>query len=209
MTKNTLLAATLCALPLSAQSATAIKLSYSSGSVDLTTDGIPSEIEASGVGVTAIYDIGSDIEISAGYANARGDIISFGLAFDYEYESIYATPVYYILDSYDKASASGTQIYSSLTFSRDTVTIDGNPTTEDSTMVGIGAKIGLGNSLSAVATLNSDVEHFGDDKSYGFGINYLIEGKHEIAVGISISDSNTDGEKLSSSGYYLSYYLHF
>ena len=76
-------------------------------------------------------------------------------------------------------------------------------------MAGIGAKLGLGNSLSVVATLNSDIEHFGDDKSYSVGINYLMEGKHEIAVGISTSDSNTDGDKLSSSGYYMSYYMHF
>ena len=56
---------------------------------------------------------------------------------------------------------------------------------------------------------NSDIEHFGDDKSYSVGINYLMEGKHEIAVGISTSDSNTDDDKLSSSGYYMSYYMHF
>lgn len=209
MIKNTLLVATLCVLPLSAQSATAIKFSYSSGTFDLTTDGIPSEIEASGFGVAAIYNTVYDIEISAGYASARGDTTSFGLTFDYEYESIYASPKYYVLNSYEKDSSSGTQIYSSLTFSRDTITIAGNPTTENTTMAGIGAKLGLGNSLSVVATLNSDIEHFGDDKSYSVGINYLMEGKHEIAVGISTSDSNTDGDKLSSSGYYMSYYMHF
>ena len=62
------------------------------------------------------------------------------------------------------------------------------------------------NLKGATPLIKTDI---GDDKSYSFGINYLIEGKHEIAVGISTSDSNTDGEKLSSSGYYLSYYLHF
>lgn len=209
MIKNTLLAATLCALPLSAQSATAIKFSYSSGMFDLSTDGIPSEIDVSGFGVTAIYDTGSDIEISAGYATARGDMTSFGLAFDYKYESIYATPKYYVLNSYDKGSSSGTQIYSSLTFSRDTVTVADDATTENTTSVGIGAEVGLGNGLSVVATLDSDIDHFGDDKNYSFGLNYLIDGEHEIAVGITTSDSNTDGDKLSSSGYYLSYYMHF
>ena len=209
MIRNVLFAATLCAFPLSALSATAVKLSYSSGSADITTDGISSETEASGFAVTAIYDVGSDFEISAGYANARGDITSFGLTLDYEYEGLYVTPKYFLLNSFSKASSSGSQIYSSLTFSRDTTTIADDATTENTTSVGIGAEVGLGNGLSVVATLDSDIDHFGDDKNYSFGVNFLIEGNHEIAAGISTTDSNTDGDTLSYSGYYLSYYMYF
>ena len=209
MIRNLFLAITVFALPLPALSESAVKLSYSSGSMNMTTDGVPSEIDAGGFNLGVKYVPATDIEIEAGYGTARGDFTSFGLSFDYEYEGAYVAPKYYLLNDYNRLSSEGTQIYSNLTFTRQTITIADEATTENTTSAGIGGKAALGNGLSIVASFDSDIDHLGDDKNYSFGVNYQIGGNHEVTVAYMSTDSKMDGDTLSFSGYYLSYYIYF